>query len=257
MKHTNFSADSNFQYQAETDLAAMAGARNYHHWVISFLGPHLSRGTILEVGAGIGTFAKYLLESGLINSDKLYLVEPSKNLVPKLKQNLRKFKLNQTQFLAGFLADNSAALRKYQFELVIYNNVFEHIKNDQAEIDFLFKFLKPGSVVFSFTPALPEFFSPFDQVLGHYRRYRLEELIEKFKLAGFDVKEAKYLDFWGAMIWLIKFKVIKSLSLSPALVKVYDTWFFPILAKLDLANFFQLGKNILVVVQKPIKLKTN
>src|SRR5688572_2063243 len=66
-----------------TDLEAMSFAENYHRWILNELRPHLGK-SLVEVGAGSGSFSELLLE---VRPSSLILVEPSE-MVGKLRQNV-------------------------------------------------------------------------------------------------------------------------------------------------------------------------
>ena len=65
-------SDSNFDYSG-TELEILALAVNYHRWILSQFQPYLGA-TIAEVGAGIGSFSKLLLET---SPQRLFAFEPS------------------------------------------------------------------------------------------------------------------------------------------------------------------------------------
>src|SRR5262249_45597852 len=70
-----------FSYSG-TELKALAGAHNYYRWIFRRFAPYLGP-RIVEVGAGVGTFSRLLLdESG---PSRLVLVEPADNLAPLLR----------------------------------------------------------------------------------------------------------------------------------------------------------------------------
>jgi len=79
------SADLNFANEkcgyAGRELEAMDDARNYHRWILRifepFLGAHL-----VEVGAGVGSFSKLILNRH--DCQSLCLVEPSRTQYEQL-----------------------------------------------------------------------------------------------------------------------------------------------------------------------------
>src|SRR4051812_23817226 len=68
-----------------TELDTLAGAINYHSWILSKFERHLGE-TVAEVGAGIGSVSRLLLNTSI----KLLLAfEPSHNMFPFLAEELR------------------------------------------------------------------------------------------------------------------------------------------------------------------------
>src|SRR5258708_31934649 len=57
------------------------------------------------------------------------------------------------------------------YDVIISNDVLEHIQNDRQAIQNLANMLKPGGILCVSVPALQWLFGYHDQMLGHYRRY--------------------------------------------------------------------------------------
>jgi SAM-dependent methyltransferase len=84
------------------------------------------------------------------------------------------------------------------FEAVLALDVIEHIDDDRAAVTRLGRLVRPGGVVILSVPALPQFFSEFDEVQGHRRRYLPETLRAAF--SGSDLAVER-LFWWGQ--WLV------------------------------------------------------
>ena len=80
-------------------------------------------------------------------------------------------------------------------DTIIYINVLEHIEDDLTELETVHKTLMPGGRVCIFVPALPILYSEFDKNIGHFRRYRKNDLIEKCEKAGFEIILSRNFDF--------------------------------------------------------------
>ncbi len=77
--------DNTIEYFGK-DLEAMSFAINYHKWILSEFVPYLGN-SIAEVGAGVGTFSKLILDE---NINELTAYEPSQNMFPSLESVLSK-----------------------------------------------------------------------------------------------------------------------------------------------------------------------
>ncbi|HEY9033304.1 MAG TPA: class I SAM-dependent methyltransferase [Pseudomonadales bacterium] len=66
-------------------------------------------------------------------------------------------------------ADNS-------FELVCALDIIEHVEDDQGALAELCRVARPGATVLLSTPLHMDFWTPFDALVGHYRRYEPEQL---------------------------------------------------------------------------------
>jgi SAM-dependent methyltransferase len=235
-----------FVYEGK-DLEAMDFAQNYHDWILSKFDPFIGQ-RLLEVGAGVGSVSKMILER---YRKETWMVEPSEQL-DLLRQNLVSREHNRLAHpVPGFLADNLDHLKQLKIDTVFYVNVMEHIRDDQAELDAVFDLLKPGGHILTFSPALPWLYGKFDRRIGHFRRYTLRDMKEKMRTAGYEVVKGHYVDFPGMLVWWLMFRVFKFDRLTGTNVGLYDKIVIPILRWLDPSRILPWGKNLLVVGKKP------
>jgi SAM-dependent methyltransferase len=73
------------------------------------------------------------------------------------------------------------------FEIVYCLDVLEHIVEDEAVLNEIFRILVPGGRVLCSVPEDPNLWSAHDESVDHVRRYSRDELIKKVTVAGFHV----------------------------------------------------------------------
>lgn len=83
-------------------------------------------------------------------------------------------------------------------DAVLALDVIEHLDDDKAAVARLGTLVKPGGAMIVSVPALPEFFSEFDSIQNHRRRYLPESLRSAF--ADSDL-ELQRIFWWGQ--WLV------------------------------------------------------
>lgn len=76
--------------------------------------------------------------------------------------------------------------------------MIEHIDDDRMAVERLGHLARPGGFVIVSVPALPEFFTEFDEIQGHRRRYIDATLRAAFEGTGLDVVRVFW---WGS--WMV------------------------------------------------------
>jgi 16S rRNA A1518/A1519 N6-dimethyltransferase RsmA/KsgA/DIM1 with predicted DNA glycosylase/AP lyase activity len=107
-----------------TELSALAEAQNYYRWVVGQFAPFLVK-RVIVVGAGIGTFARSLLNQNALS--ELVLVEPGDNLVPLLRRRFAGE--SRVKIVHGCFERLAMPTRA---DSIVLENVLEHIAEDQA-----------------------------------------------------------------------------------------------------------------------------
>ena len=231
------------------ELEAMDEARNYHLWILRvfepFLGAHL-----VEVGAGVGSFSKLILSRH--DCQSLALVEPSRTQYEQLAIHSRRLATRaRLELYNTTFAEAAPIIKARQVpDSVIYVNVLEHIADDEAELATIRQTLSDGGHALIFVPALPWLYGAFDQHVGHFRRYKKSELEEKLRRAGFEIVKTSYFDFPGIAPWLIKYCLLRSQSMEPAAVRLYDRLVVPVVSRMELRLPPPIGKNLLAIAAK-------
>ena len=75
-------------------------------------------------------------------------------------------------------------------------NVLEHIDDDFKALQEIHRILRRGGFAHIEVPADPTSFDLYDEVLMHFRRYRLRDLTAKARDAGFAIVKATHLGFF-------------------------------------------------------------
>ncbi len=243
-----FSSDSKVQSEFEyegVDLEAMSVASNYYRWIIDtikkYVGDH-----IVEVGAGVGSFSKFLQDT---KPKTLTLLEPSAPTHTILQKNMQSTGQITVRTINKYLKGAEKELAG-KADTFVYINVFEHIEDDKAELQRIAKILTTGGHAIIFVPAMRGLYSDFDKSIGHYRRYDKKRLHDLCEAAGLEVVKTRYMDMAGMLPWWFSFVLMKRTTLVPTLVKVYDGFCVPIIRTLEAILEAPVGKNVLLIAKK-------
>jgi SAM-dependent methyltransferase len=232
---------ASFAY-VSTELHALAAAKNYYRWVISQFAPYIGK-RVIEVGAGIGTFAQSLLNN--VTVSELVLVEPSDNLFPLLQRRFAEEpRVKSVHGYFQLIASPATA------DSIVLVNVLEHIAEDQAFLNDAHATLTPGGTLLLLVPALPWIYGSLDQAFGHYRRYTKTSLASKLQVAGFGIIRLAYVNLLGIVGWFLTGKVLKRMTIKSRHVRWYDQWVIPWLLRLEGRWEPPCGQSLIVIARK-------
>ena len=204
---------------AEDDLWALrqlAGARRLQAWMFSVLAPS-APGPMLEIGAGIGTFSRLLLDAG---ASPLLLIEPEPACVDELR---REFASDERVIVAPELLPDSPALheRPSFFSYALCQNVLEHIEDDVAALAAVVDALVPGGELAVLVPAHPFLFGRLDTRFGHFRRYTRQQVRELIAGAGAELTSLRRFNALGVPGWWIA-GYTERLHISEGSLRAYE-----------------------------------
>ncbi|MCP9236384.1 bifunctional 2-polyprenyl-6-hydroxyphenol methylase/3-demethylubiquinol 3-O-methyltransferase UbiG [Lewinella sp. JB7] len=203
------------------------------------------RGSVLEVGAGMGANAAALTQAAGSAMTGLTLLEPDPELARRAKDEIAGLSV-PAQVRTGTLADLSPAV---SFDTIMYIDVLEHIREDRAELTDAGRRLRPGGHLIVLVPAFDYLYTEFDRRIGHFRRYDKSRL-RSVVCPGVKEKALFYLDSagWGASVANRLF--LKQSLPTPRQIAFWDNFLVWISACSDpiLGRF--VGKSLIGVWEK-------
>lgn len=210
--------------QHET-LDRMAEAQNYNAWLLERARPYLGQ-RILDVGAGIGTFAEALARE----RELVVAVEPEAHFGEMLQ--CRFAETPNVYVVPGDATEVERYAPVSTFDSIICFNVFEHIPDDYGAAATLRDRLEPGGRLLALVPAHPTLFGSLDEMLDHERRYTKASLGGMLTSAGLTVEHLRYVNPLGAFAWLLSSRILKRQRIPAHPLRAYDR-FVPLLRRLD------------------------
>lgn len=193
-------------------------------------------GSVLEVGAGIGTNAQALKS---LRFESWLSLEPDAALASRIETGPRH------RSHVGTLASLDE-----RFDTILYIDVLEHIADDRAEARLASRHLNPGGSLIVLAPAHPFLFTPFDTAVGHYRRYTRASLRAVIP-PELELRKLVYLDAAGLLASLGNRLLLQSAHPSEAQILAWDRFLVPPSRFLDPLLFGRVGKSVLGVWSKP------
>lgn len=215
---------------------------NYNEWLRFLLEP-ATRGRVLELGAGVGTFTVALLQT----ATHVVAVEPSSRQGAVLLASTAADE--RITAIVGYATDAAA---HGPFDGAVLSNVLEHIEGDEDTLAALFSMVRPGGSVAVFSPAFQLLMSDFDRSIGHVRRYRKRDLCRRFERAGFEVTESRYVNMPGFFAWLLIARLLKQRPTGSKLSGLYDRTIVPTARWVESKVPAPFGQSVLVIGRVPM-----
>ena len=233
---------SNFEYIGN-ELSLFSNAVNWKNYWASFINKYMS-GEILEIGAGLGENTLLLSNDYVI---RWVCLEPDLNLYNRIYDNINSnLTMKKFQIIRGTLEDIEPG---QSFDLIIFIDVLEHIKNDRSEVERALTFLKKGGRIIILSPAIQFLYSNFDASIGHYRRYSRKSLRDIMP-ESCKLVHMYSLDSVGFFASLANRFFLKQSLPTLKQLRIWDKILVPCSKIVDQLLFYKVGKSILAVWQK-------
>jgi SAM-dependent methyltransferase len=240
-------SDSAVPSFAAEDLEVMSDAENYVGWIFrELIAPDLGR-SVLEIGAGIGTFSSRIASHPKV--ERLTCVEVDPSCAETATRTLASAPTRTTvEYLVGDYF--GVQLPKDRYDTALLINVLEHLEDDRAALRKARSELRMDGTLVIFVPAFEVLMSDLDRRLGHYRRYTTSSLRQLLERAGFTVTALRYYNLVGFLGWLWRFRILGRTSQSPGLVRFFDRVILPVQLRLERAVALPIGQSVYAVARK-------
>jgi SAM-dependent methyltransferase len=226
-----------------SELELFQSATNWKQYFSEVLTPFLGD-EVLEVGAGIGGTTAILCQG---EQKRWLCLEPDPALCHEIERLIAAGVLPAC--CETHVGSLTGEVPVHRFDTILYIDVLEHIEDDVAEIERAMARLKPGGHLVVLAPAHTWLFSPFDEAVGHFRRYTRASLLERAP-AGLKPVQCRYLDACGTALSLANKLLLRRSSPSVANINFWDRFVVPVSRFVDRLLGYRLGKTVVVVWQR-------
>jgi SAM-dependent methyltransferase len=181
------------------DLENLARARRLGDWMFDQFRNEVF-GSVVEIGAGIGTFSERLLAAG---ASDLLLIEPEPACAELLEE---RFRSDPRVRVVGEILPEAPTLTASPsvFDYALCQNVLEHVEDDAESVSAIARSLRPGGRAGLLVPAHPRLYGSLDRAFGHHRRYSRKRLRKIVEDAGLTVRSLYSFNLLGVAGWWVK-----------------------------------------------------
>jgi SAM-dependent methyltransferase len=104
------------------------------------------------------------------------------------RRALNKLKAKGGHAISGSVTD--LPLSNSSFDLICALDIIEHVESDETALKEMARIAKPGATLILSTPLHQSLWTPFDEFVGHYRRYAPDALLELLNKNHFQVSHS-------------------------------------------------------------------
>lgn len=232
----------NLCYQGQ-ELEIFAQALHWKAYYKHLLKPFLGK-KVLEVGAGIGATTAVLCDD---RQEEWWCLEPDGRLLAQIEEKIHAGSLPACCRPWYGTVDDLPA--DFQADSVLYIDVLEHVEDDQSELQKAAGRMRSAGHLIVLAPAMPSLYSPFDEAIGHYRRYTRQSLC---RIAPPSLKpiRVRYLDSAGLLLSLANRWWLRQPLPTRQQIQFWDGFIIPFSRFLDRLVNYSFGRSILAIWKK-------
>ena len=132
---------------------------------------------------------------------------------------------------------------------VVAFNVLEHVADDVAALRNAARLVRRDGLVIMFVPAFSWAMSKFDRAIGHYRRYTVSGLEQRFEAAGLTLRESRYVNAPGLAAWAVGMRLLRLTPRDGPVLRVWDRIVIPPTRALESRVRLPFGQSVFGVAR--------
>ena len=200
-------------YGAEI-LGRLNRAPRFNRWMADVIRPFVGD-RVLEIGAGIGN-----MSLNLMPRSSYWATDVNPLYIDHLVS------LRSTRPYMEVAHTDAASLSTYPpgqaFDTVVCLNVVEHIEDDYGVLRNIWNAVEDGGRAIILVPCGPKLYGTLDEVLGHFRRYTVEQLVDVSQRAGFAVEQVLKFNRPGVIGWWLNGKILRRKKFGLAQIRLLN-----------------------------------
>jgi SAM-dependent methyltransferase len=226
-----------------SELECFAKATTWKRYLSRRLRPYIAQ-NVIEVGAGLGGSTEYLCDR---MHARWLCLDPDAQHVSHLASRIAAGDLLPCcEARCGVLADLPP---EESADTIIYVDVLEHIENDEDEMRVAAARLITGGHIVALSPAFNFLYSPFDEAIGHYRRYAPKDA-GRLTVSSLTLQRIFFLDSLGFFASAINRLITRRSQPLIHQIQIWDKAIVPMSVLTDKIFGRLFGKSVVMIWQK-------
>jgi len=234
-----------YQDYGRKTLETLSSFDEYAKWIYQRIHHHLGN-RVMEIGCGIGNNVDHLMSN---QDTEVILTDYRTDYLEDLKGAFSS-RPNVEFHLYDATQPPPTELKVNPPDTIVMLNVLEHIREDELTLSNLYDLLQPGGKLVVLVPAHQALYCRIDENLEHFRRYSMDELVDKMRAAGFQTQETFFHNAVGAAGWFVAGKIMRAGEIKSGHVQGQKI-LFPITKAVDKFKP-PFGLSVVCVGQKPL-----
>ncbi len=195
------------------------------------------RGDVLEVGAGIGNFTRWL--HGVAR--RVVVAEPDGGMC----EEIRRLGLGKVEVVTCRMEELDESAGSFDSALLV--NVLEHLPQEGDALAQVARLLRRGGNVCILVPAHPMLFGSLDRRYEHLRRYTAADVGALLVRSGFTPRLVRYFNPLGAVGWLLASRLARCARLTPGMIRSAELIAVPLGKGLEKLGDPPFGQSVIAV----------
>jgi ubiquinone/menaquinone biosynthesis C-methylase UbiE len=208
----------NFSLRKLSEYNISPGIRCKFDLILKNLGTNRSYNNALEIGCSGDSFL-YIYNNIMHKSFMDIATTPLKQYTIGQKNFEKKLDFKMHPLCADTV---QLPYQEKQFDLIIALDVLEHIKKDKNAVKEISRVIKPNGIVLITVPHQKKFYTMQDKIIGHYRRYEINEL--KGIFGAFGLKEIRIFGIYGKLMQISEIQTINPDKTEKFLIQLREKY---------------------------------
>ena len=215
-----YEAHKNFSCRSISEYFISPGIKCKFDLLRTNIGPKIKFKNGIDLGSSGNSFLYFLNNISRKNSFDISFI----SLIQYSKSQLKKSRNGNFLQIWHPLCGDLTRLpyRNKSFDFLCALDVLEHIKDDELAISEISRILKKNGIAIITVPHRMKYYTNQDQLIGHYRRYEIEQILSLFNKN--NLKNLKVFGVYGKFMKIANIQSVNPKKTEETLIKLRNRY---------------------------------